>query len=75
LLFASIALLPIKIMPNRLQTVVQGNLVSYTNDATRQLLIRVIASNSLAVDLGVMVLFAGTLAVAGIVLSWKLLNK
>ncbi len=36
LLFASNALLPVKLMPSWLQTVVKLNPVSYANDATRQ---------------------------------------
>jgi ABC-2 type transport system permease protein len=75
LLFASNALLPVKLMPSWLQTVVKINPVSYANDATRQLLIGATGMNSLAVDFGVMVLFAGILGVVGIVLSWKLLTK
>jgi ABC-2 type transport system permease protein len=75
LLFASNALLPVKLMPDWLQNVVKVNPVSYANDATRQLLIGATGMNSLAVDFGVMVLFAGILAAAGIVLSWRLLSK
>jgi len=75
LLFASNALLPVKLMPSWLQTVVKVNPVSYANDATRQLLIGATGMNSLPVDFGVMFVFAGVLAVMGIVLSWKLLSK
>ena len=75
LLFASNALLPVKLMPTWLQTVVKLNPVSYANDATRQLLIGAIGSNSLLVDFSVMLGFAVILAGLGIVLSWKLLSK
>jgi len=75
LLFASNALLPVKLMPAWLQTVVKLNPISYANDATRQLLIGAIGTNSLVIDFGVMILFAGVLATLGIVLSWKLLSK
>ncbi|MDA4117447.1 MAG: ABC transporter permease [Thaumarchaeota archaeon] len=75
LLFASNALLPAKIMPSWLQVVVKVNPVSYANDAIRQLLIGATGSNSLPVDLGVVLVFAVVLSTAGIVLSWRLLNK
>jgi ABC-2 type transport system permease protein len=75
LLFASNALLPVKLMPAWLQTVVKLNPVSYANDATRQLLIGAIGSNSLLLDFSVMLGFAVILAGMGIVLSWKLLSK
>jgi ABC-2 type transport system permease protein len=75
LLFASNALLPIKMMPGWLQTVVQINPVSYANDATRQLLIGATASFPLWVDFTVLIGFAAILALVGIVLSWRLLTK
>jgi ABC-2 type transport system permease protein len=75
LLFASNALLPVKMMPSWLQTVTQLNPVSYANDATRQLLIGAVGTTSLAVDFAVMIGFAAILAGLGIVLSWKLLSK
>ena len=75
LLFASNALLPVALMPAWLQTVVKLNPVSYANDATRQLLIGAIGTNSLVVDFAVMIGFAVVLAGLGIVLSWKLLSK
>jgi ABC-2 type transport system permease protein len=75
LLFASNALLPVKLMPTWLQGVVKVNPVSYANDATRQLLLGATAANPLWMDFGVLVLFAGILSVLGIVLSWKLLSK
>jgi ABC-2 type transport system permease protein len=75
LLFASNALLPVKLMPDWLQTVVKLNPVSYANDATRQLLIGANGMNSLAVDFAVMIGFAVILAGLGIVQSWKLLSK
>ena len=76
LLFASNAMLPVKIMPDWLQTVVKFNPVSYANDATRQLLLG--SSTTLAplwVDFGVLAAFAALLSSLGIVLSWKLLSK
>jgi len=75
LLFASNALLPVKLMPSWLQAVVKLNPVSYANDATRQLLVGATATNSLAVDFGVMIVFAAALAALGIYLGWKLLQK
>ncbi len=75
LLFASNALLPEKLMPSWLQVVVEVNPVSYANDAIRQLLIGAVGSNALLVDFGVVMGFALVLSTAGIVLSWRLLNK
>ncbi len=75
LLFASNALLPIKMMPTWLQSVVQINPVSYANDATRQLLIGASATFPLWVDFSVLTGFAVVLAAVGIVLSWRLLSK
>ncbi|MHB8567199.1 MAG: ABC transporter permease [Nitrososphaerales archaeon] len=75
LLFASNALLPVKLMPAWLQTVTRLNPVSYANDATRQLLIGATGASNLALDFAVMIGFAVVLAGLGIVLSWKLLSK
>jgi ABC-2 type transport system permease protein len=75
LIFASNALLPVKLMPTWLQYVVQVNPVSYANDAIRQLVIGAVGSNSLAVDAGVVLAFAVVLSTMGIVLSWRLLSK
>jgi ABC-2 type transport system permease protein len=68
-------LLPVKLMPSWLQTVVKLNPVSYANDATRQLLVGATASFPLAVDFAVMIGFAAALAALGIYLGWKLLSK
>jgi ABC-2 type transport system permease protein len=75
LMFASNALLPVKLMPTWLQYVVESNPVSYANDATRQLMIGAVGFNSLAVDFAVLGVFAAILAVSGIVMSWRLLSK
>lgn len=75
LLFASNALLPVKLMPTWLQYIVQVNPVSYATDAIRQLLIGAVGTNSIFVDFGVVLGFAVTLSIAGIVLSWRLLSK
>jgi len=75
LIFASNALLPVKLMPTWLQYVVQVNPVSYANDAIRQLVIGAVGSSSLAVDAGVVLAFAVVLSTMGIVLSWRLLSK
>jgi ABC-2 type transport system permease protein len=75
LLFASNALLPVKLMPSWLQTVVKLNPVSYANDATRQLLVGATATFPLATDFAVMIGFAAALAALGIYLGWKLLSK
>jgi ABC-2 type transport system permease protein len=77
LLFASNAMLPIKIMPSWLQNVVKFNPVSYANDATRQLLLGSAATLGvpLWVDFTVLAGFAILLAALGVVMSWKLLTK
>jgi ABC-2 type transport system permease protein len=75
LIFASNALLPVKLMPAWLQYVVKLNPVSYANDAIRQLVIGAVGSSSLAVDTGVVLGFAVILSTMGIVLSWRLLSK
>jgi ABC-2 type transport system permease protein len=75
LLFASNAILPVKLMPTWLQWVVKFNPVSYATDAVRQLLIGAVGTNTIAMDFGVVLGFAVVLSVAGIVLSWRLLSK
>lgn len=75
LLFASNAILPVKLMPSWLQYIVKVNPVSYATDAIRQLLIGAVGTNTVAVDFGVVLGFAVVLSTMGIVLSWRLLNK
>ena len=85
LLFASNAMLPVKIMPGWLQSVVHYNPVSYAVDGVRQLLLGSGSAASAAagyttlaplwVDFGVLTVFAVLLSVLGIVLSWRLLTK
>jgi ABC-2 type transport system permease protein len=75
LMFASNAILPVALMPQWLQYVVKLNPLSYANDATRQLLIGATGLNSLAMDFGVLTVFALALAGIGTVLSWRLLSK
>jgi len=85
LLFASNAMLPVKIMPGWLQSVVQYNPVSYAVDGVRQMLLGAGSAASTAagyttlaplwVDFGVLTVFAVLLSVLGIVLSWRLLTK
>jgi len=85
LLFASNAMLPVKIMPGWLKTVIRFNPVSYAVDGVRQLLLGTgsAAANAagytvlapLWVDFAVLTGFAALLSVLGIVLSWKLLSK
>ncbi len=75
LLFASNAILPVKLMPSWLQYVVKVNPVSYATDAIRQLLIGAVGTNTIAVDFGVVLGFAVVLSTLGIVLSWRLLGK
>ena len=75
LLFASNAILPVKLMPTWLQYVVKVNPVSYATDAIRQLLIGAVGTNSIAVDAAVVLGFALILTTSGVVLSWRLLSK
>jgi len=85
LLFASNAMLPVKIMPGWLQSVVRYNPVSYAVDGVRQMLLGAGSAASTAagyttlaplwVDFGVLTVFAVLLSVLGIVLSWRLLTK
>jgi ABC-2 type transport system permease protein len=75
LVFASNTMFPIALMPTWLQYVVKANPVSYANDVTRQLLLGATALNSLALDFGVLLAFAGLIATVSIVMSWRLLSK
>jgi len=85
LLFASNAMLPVKIMPGWLQSVVKYNPVSYAVDGVRQMLLGAGSAASTAagyttlaplwVDFSVLTVFAVLLSVLGIVLSWRLLTK
>ena len=85
LLFASNAMLPVKIMPGWLQSVVRYNPVSYAVDGVRQMLLGAGSAASTAagysalaplwVDFTVLTVFAVLLSILGIVLSWKLLTK
>ncbi|HXW95066.1 MAG TPA: ABC transporter permease [Nitrososphaerales archaeon] len=85
LLFASNAMLPVKIMPSWLQSVVRYNPVSYAIDGVRQMLLGAGSAASTAagystlaplwVDFSVLTVFAVLLSVLGIVLSWRLLTK
>jgi ABC-2 type transport system permease protein len=75
LLFASNAILPIKMMPAWLQDVVRVNPVSYAVDGIRQVLIGATGMNSLWLDFAVVTGFAIILSAIGIVLSWRFLSK
>ena len=81
LLFASNAMLPVKIMPGWLQSVIMYNPVSYAVDGVRQMLLGSASAAGysvlapLWVDFGVLAAFAALLSVLGIVMSWKLLSK
>ncbi len=75
LTFASSAFFPIDRMPTWLQAVASVNPISYTIDGLRQLLIFETNYSQLAIDFAYVGVFALVLAVAGIVLSWRFLNK
>ncbi len=75
LTFASSAFFPIDRMPTWLQAVAQVNPLSYTIDGLRQLLIFNTNYAQLAWDFAYVGVFAAVLATAGILLSWRFLNK
>jgi len=81
LLFASNAMLPVRIMPGWLQSVIHYNPVSYAVDGVRQLLLGSASATGYTVlaplwmDFGVLVVFAALLSALGTVLSWRLLSK
>jgi len=76
MMFASNAFYPAKLMPDWLQTVVNVNPLSYTNDAVRQLLIvNMVDYTQLAFDFTYVGIFAFIVATIGIVLSWRYLSK
>ena len=76
MMFASNAFYPAKLMPDWLQTVVNVNPLSYTNDAVRQLLIvNTIDYAKLALDFTYVGIFAVIVATIGIVLSWRYLSR
>jgi len=81
LLFASNAMLPVKIMPGWLQSVIHYNPVSYAVDGVRQMLLNSASATGYTVlaplwmDFGVLIAFAALLSALGTVLSWRLLSK
>jgi ABC-2 type transport system permease protein len=76
LMFASNAFFPISVMPDWLQTVAQVNPMTYTTDAVRQLLINnSVDFGKVATDFVYVGVFALVVAVIGIILSWRFLNK
>jgi len=76
MMFASNAFYPAKLMPDWLQTVVNVNPLSYTNDAVRQLLIvNTVDYAQLALDFTYVGIFAAIVATIGIVLSWRYLSR
>ncbi|MCX8150977.1 MAG: ABC transporter permease [Candidatus Bathyarchaeota archaeon] len=75
LTFASSAFFPIEKMPAWLQAVANANPMSYTIDGMRQLLIFNTDWTKLAFDFVYVGIFAFVLTTAGIVLSWRFLNK
>jgi ABC-2 type transport system permease protein len=75
MMFASNAFYPAKLMPDWLQSFVNVNPLSYTNDAVRQLLIFNTDWAQLALDFTYVGIFAVIVATIGIVLSWRFLSK
>lgn len=81
LLFASNAMLPVRTMPDWLQSVIKFNPVSYAVDGVRQMLLGTASASGfpvlapLWVDFGVLTVFAALLSALGIVLSWRLLSR
>lgn len=75
LTFASSAFFPLERMPDWLRAVASVNPLSYTIDGLRQLLIFNTDYSKLFLDYAYVGVFALVLSVAGIVLSWRYLNK
>jgi ABC-2 type transport system permease protein len=78
LLFASNALFPTSIMPSWLQDVANVNPVSYATTASRILVLDPLTAQNvktLAMDFGVLGLFAVVFSTIGIVLSWRYLSR
>jgi ABC-2 type transport system permease protein len=75
LLFASNALFPTSIMPSWLQDVANVNPVSYATGASRILILGPLDTSKLAMDFGVLGLFAVIFSFIGIVLSWRFLSR
>ena len=76
MMFASNAFYAAKLMPDWLQMVVNVNLLGYTNDAIRQLLIvNTIDYTQLTLDFTYIGIFAVIVATIGTILSWKYLSR
>ncbi len=76
LMFASNAFFPTSIMPSWLQTVAQVNPMTYTTEAVRELLIyNTTDFVVVAKDFAFVGVFAVIVAMIGILLSWRFLNK
>jgi ABC-2 type transport system permease protein len=75
LLFTSNALMPTKLMPDWLQAVAKVNPITYSTDATRQLILYQINMQQLILDFAYLGVFAVIFSIIGIVLSWRYLSK
>jgi ABC-2 type transport system permease protein len=78
LLFASNALFPTSIMPSWLKDVANVNPVSYATTASRILILDPLTAKNiqtLAMDFGVLGVFAVVFSTIGIVLSWRYLSR
>ncbi|MEM3522360.1 MAG: ABC transporter permease [Candidatus Bathyarchaeia archaeon] len=76
LMFTSNALFPTVTMPHWLKQVSNINPITYATDAMRQLLIfETLNISQLMLDFAYMSIFATTIALISIILSWKYLSK
>jgi len=75
LLFASNALFPTDLMPAWLQPFTKINPITYSTDATRQLILYTINTQQLMFDFLFLGVFAAVFSTMGIVLSWRHLSR
>ena len=75
LIFASNVFFPISLMPSWIQIIARINPLTYLTDAIRQLTILPLDQSALIMDFTYLSIFALSLAIIGIILSWKYLTK
>ncbi|MEM1575033.1 MAG: ABC transporter permease [Nitrososphaerota archaeon] len=75
LMFASNTFFPISLMPEWIQVIARVNPLTYLTDAIRQLIILSLDISALIIDFIFLSIFAITLSIIGIALSWRYLTK
>lgn len=75
LMFASNTFFPISLMPEWIQIIARVNPLTYLTDAIRQLIILPLDISALIIDFIFLSIFAVTLSIVGITLSWRYLTK